>query len=480
MEILIILGSLFVAVCLGLLVKHRLAIECATVIASCVSLVASVLIAFRVATLGTYAVFAVFSIDAFAAIVMLIIASVGLTTTMYSVSYLRQETAKGIVGFTRVRQYYILLNVFLMAMFAAVAVNSPVLSWICIEATTLSTAFLISFYNKPSAIEAAWKYLMINSIGLLLGFFGSLLYFTSMHSVSEMGFVSWESLIAHASQVDPLIAKIAFIFVLIGYGTKVGLAPMHTWKPDAYSKAPNPIGALLAGSLLPVAFLMILKFRIITDTAVGPQFSQNLLMVFGILSMAVAAFIMFNANNYKRVLAYSSIENAGVVALGFSFGGLGASAAILHLIYHSLVKGVMFFSSGNILLKYHSAKIRNIKGAISVLPITSVLFIAGFLVVTGIPPFGIFYTKMQILLAGIHAHPVVSIVALALMTLVFIGFFKQVSAMFFGRKPEDMERGEESVWLIIPPMVLLIGIVILSVYLPPFLSVLIQHASEQY
>jgi len=455
-------------------------IELFSIIASSVVLFESIVVALKVSVSGVYSPFVFFSVDSLGAIVMLIIACIGFATTIYSIRYLQQETAKGIIGFTRVRQYFVLLNIFLAAMFLAVTASNPVFAWISIEATTLSTAFLISFYNKPSAIEAAWKYLIINSIGLLLGFFGTLLYFTSMSSLGENGFVSWQSLMANAAHLDPLIAKIAFIFVLIGYGTKVGLAPMHTWKPDAYSKAPNPIGALLSGALLPVAFIVILKFKNVTDAAIGPQFSQNLLIIFGILSIAVAALIMFNVRNYKRLLAYSSIENAGVMALGFGFGGLGISAAILHLIYHSLVKGIMFFSSGNLLLKYNSAKIKNIKGALGIVPFTSILFIAGFLIVTGVPPFGIFLTKMQILSVGIQVNPIITIIALFFMTLIFIGFLKHIISMFFSQKPEDIEVGEGNIWLIIPPLILLVTIIILSFYIPPFLSILINDTVSHY
>ena len=480
MEILFIITTLIIVALLNVLIKRRSVIELFSIIASSLALFESIVVAVKVSTAGVYAPFVFFSVDSLGAIVMLIIACIGFATTIYSIRYLQQETAKGIIGFTRVRQYFILLNIFLAAMFLAVTASNPVFAWISIEATTLSTAFLISFYNKPSAIEAAWKYLIINSIGLLLGFFGTLLYFTSMSSLGENGFVSWQSLMANAAHLDPLIAKIAFIFVLIGYGTKVGLAPMHTWKPDAYSKAPNPIGALLSGALLPVAFIVILKFKNVTDAAIGPQFSQNLLIIFGILSIAVAALIMFNVRNYKRLLAYSSIENAGVMALGFGFGGLGISAAILHLIYHSLVKGIMFFSSGNLLLKYNSAKIKNIKGALGIVPFTSILFIAGFLIVTGVPPFGIFLTKMQILSVGIQVNPIITIIALFFMTLIFIGFLKHIISMFFSQKPEDIEVGEGNIWLIIPPLILLVTIIILSFYIPPFLSRLINDVVSHY
>ena len=480
MEILFIITTLIIVALLNVLIKRRSVIELFSIIASSVALFESIVVALKVSVSGVYSPFVFFSVDSLGAIVMLIIACIGFATTIYSIRYLQQETAKGIIGFTRVGQYFVLLNIFLAAMFLAVTASNPVFAWISIEATTLSTAFLISFYNKPSAIEAAWKYLIINSIGLLLGFLGTLLYFTSMSSLGENGFVSWQSLMANAAHLDPLIAKIAFIFVLIGYGTKVGLAPMHTWKPDAYSKAPNPIGALLSGALLPVAFIVILKFKNVTDAAIGPQFSQNLLIIFGILSIAVAALIMFNVRNYKRLLAYSSIENAGVMALGFGFGGLGISATILHLIYHSLVKGIMFFSSGNLLLKYNSAKIKNIKGALGIVPFTSILFIAGFLIVTGVPPFGIFLTKMQILSVGIQVNPIITIIALFFMTLIFIGFLKHIISMFFSQKPEDIEVGEGNIWLIIPPLILLVTIIILSFYIPPFLSRLINDVVSHY
>jgi len=189
---------------------------------------------------------------------------------------------------------------------------------------------------------------------------------------------------------------------------------------------------------------------------------------------------MFNNKNYKRLLAYSSIENAGVMALGFGFGGLAIFATTLHLIYHSLVKGVMFFSSGNLLLKYNSDKINNIKGALDVVPFTSILFIAGFLIVTGVPPFGIFLTKMQILSVGIEINPIITIMALFFMTLVFIGFLKHITSMFFSQKPEDIEVGEGNIWLIIPPMILLIIIIVLSFYIPPFLLTLINDVVSHY
>lgn len=480
MEILFTITTLIITTLICLFAKRRVFIELFSIVASLIVLYESILLALKVSTYGAITPFNIFLVDSLGAIILLLVSSLYFVTMIYSVQYIRQETRKNIIGFTRVRQYFVLLNLFLLAMFLAIVANSPIFAWISIEATTLSTAFLISFYNKPSAIEGAWKYLIINSIGLLLGFFGTLLYFTSVRALGESGLVNWQMLMANAMQLDPIIAKTAFVFVLVGFGTKVGLVPMHTWKPDAYSKAPNPVGALLSGALMPIAFSIILRFKAITDNVVGPQFSQVLLIYFGILSIVVASLIILNAKNYKRLLAYSSIENAGIVAFGFGLGGLGIFAAILHLVYHSLVKGILFFSSGNILLKFNSARINNIKGALKTIPITSALFIAGFLIVTGMPPFGIFLTKMQILSEGMRNYPVLSFVALFFMTFVFIGFLKHVTSMFFSDKSDDIEIGESSIWLLIPPIILIITLIILSFYIPPFILILLNDIVRHY
>lgn len=480
MEIIFILISFFSAALISIFVKHRNTIEFVSIGASIIALIMSISVAINVAFSGTYIQFPFFFVDALGAIIILIIAFVGLASAIYSVQYLRQETIKNVIGLTRVRQYFIFLNIFIATMFLAITANSPILAWIFIEATTLSTAFLISFYNKPSAIEAAWKYLIINSVGLLLGFFGTLLYFTPVILSSGDGLIGWQSLTANAAHLDPLIAKIAFIFVFIGYGTKVGLAPMHTWLPDAHSKAPAPISALLSGVLLNIALVIVLRFKIITDAVVGQSFSQNLLIIFGLLSIIIASLIIFSQKNYKRLLAYSSIENMGIIALGFGFGGIGIFAAILHMIYHALIKSALFLSAGTIFLKYSSTKIANIKGAFIVLPVTSILFLMGFFAIVGTPPFGIFLTKVLILSAGIKTYPIASIIAVVFMIILFIGFLKHATAMVFGEKPTDIQVGETSIWLIIPVLLLIVIVICLSFYIPPFLNTLINDVVANY
>jgi hydrogenase-4 component F len=287
-------------------------------------------------------------------------------------------------------------------------------------------------------------------------------------------------LTASATHLDPMIAKIAFVFVLIGYGTKVGFAPMHTWLPDAHSKAPAPISALLSGVLLNIALFAVLRFKLLTDAVAGQPFSEKLLLFFGLFSIIIAALIMLTQQNYKRLLAYSSIENMGIIALGFGTGGVGVFAAVLHMIYHALVKPALFFLAGNIFLKYSSTKIVNIRGVISSQPITAWLFIAAFFAVTGTPPFGIFLTKMYVLSAGMRLNPVVGFIAIAAFALVFIDFLRQTIAMMFGEKPDDMKPVETSRVLCATPALLLAAALLLGFYIPDFLFALITQAVGKY
>ena len=453
--------------------KERRLLETVTVVTASLGFVLWALIAKEVIATGSYSYLPFFSVDALGLIVLFTVALVGAAAAFYSVGYIRVEVEKGIIN-TRVQEYYILVNLFLLAMFFAITTANPILMWIAIEATTLSTALLVSFYNKPSTIEAAWKYLLINSVGLLLSFFGTLLFLTAISHGSTATFLDWHTLLKNAGNLDPLITKIAFIFVLVGFGTKVGFAPMHTWKPDAYTKTPTPVTALFSGSLLNVALFAILRFKVVTDTAIGAPFSQNLLLFFGLFSISIAAFIMLVQKNYKRLFAYSSIEHAVIMALGFGFGGLGASAAVLHMMYHSIAKSLLFFASGNIFLKYSSTKLANVRGVLTILPTTGILLIVGFLAIAGVPPFGIFMTEFYILSAGIEAHPILVVITLAALALVFVGLLRHVTGLLFSKESTDISIGEFSAWTTIPPVILLILLVVLSLYLPLELRLLLN------
>lgn len=479
--ILIILSPLLAAVFSLCVRRNTKLLEVFTITASVIELAAGLVIAYSVHHSGSYTFTSYFSVDALGTVLIMIITVVGFAASWYSISYVREEVKEHIIGFHRVRQYYIFLNLFLLAMLLAVVTTSPIIMWVSIEGTTLSTALLVSFYGKPSAIEAAWKYLIINSVGLLLGFFGTLLFFSATIGVTgHHGLIHWETILSNPSGPNQFVTKIAFIFVLIGYGTKMGLVPMHTWLPDAHSNAPVPISSLLSGVLLSVAFYAILHFKVIVDSTVSTDFSHTLLIIFGLASVLVASFSILTQNNYKRLFAYSSIEHMGIMALGFGFGGIGAFAAILHMIYHALAKPILFFSAGNIFLKYRSTEIGNVRGVLSVLPITSIILLIGFLTITGVPPFGIFITKMYLITAGIKQHPVVTILALFSFALVFAGFLRHVVSIVFGKNEEAIPKGELNKGTILPSIFLVAILIILGFYLPSSLKLLIYTAASNY
>ncbi|MFA6963332.1 MAG: hydrogenase 4 subunit F [Patescibacteria group bacterium] len=477
---LIIVIPLLAAALSAVVKKRTRLLETFTVVSSLSVFVLSIAVAREVLTNQSYVLLQYLNVGALGAILLLLISFIGLIASLYSVGYLRAEMKKEIIGFSRVRQYYVLLNIFLATMLCAVSASNPIMTWIAVEATTLSTAFLISFYGKPSSIEAAWKYLIINSVGLLLAFFGTLLFLSASMSIAgDHSLISWNDVLANASSLNPVIAKIAFLFILVGYGTKMGLVPMHTWLPDAHGKAPVPISGLLSGVLLNIAFFAILRFKVVVDK-IDPGFAQNLMIYFGLFSILLSALMIYLQSSYKRLLAYSTIEHMGIVSLGIGFGGAGVFAAFLHMIYHSLAKPLLFLASGNIFLKYSSTKIAKIRGVAITLPITGILFVIGILAITGVPPFGIFLTEFSILAAGIKLHPVITVLALFSIALIFIGFLRHTSAMVFSKNEESLAVGESSKWNILPLILLASVLIILSVYLPGPLKTLITRATLVY
>lgn len=451
--------------------SRRGIIEAMTLLAVGIEAVSVMSLAARVASGGTVGYTEYFSLNSVSVLFACVIALIGCVVAAYSVGYLREETRRGIIGMHRVRQFYTLFHLFLFSMFAAVTVTSPIVMWIAVESTTLSTVFLISFYGKPNTIEAAWKFLIINSIALLLGFLGTLLFFAMpSHFEGQWFFINPEL-------IDPALIKIAFVLVFIGYGTKTGFVPLHTWLPDAHGMAPVPISGLLSGALLNVSFFALLRFKILTDSALNTSFTQVIFLAFGILSVVVAAFLIFTQHNYKRLLAYSSIEHMGVMALGIGAGGIGVFAALLHMIYHAITKSLLFLSTGTIILKYGTTKISGVRGLGRALPLTGVLFFAGVLSIAGVPPFGIFITEFSILSALISGYPALALVLLCAFALVCIGFLKALSSMMSGQPPGVSTSKEENGWTLVPLIILLVLLSVLSITIPEVLHTLLSQAS---
>lgn len=288
-------------------------------------------------------------VDGLSAFVLFILAAVGLSCSLYTWTYLEHYVARGILAGPRLSRFFFLFHVFLFAMVVATVANSLGLLWVAIEGTTLATTFLIAFFRRREGLEAGWKYLILCSVGIALALFGTVLAYYS--SVRVLGDVSSAlnimKLVEVADQLDPHVLKLAFIFILVGYGTKIGLVPMHAWLPEAYSEAPAPVTAMLAGVLETVAVYAVLRSKIIVDHALPPSFSGNLLILLGLISFVVAALFMLVQRDYKRLFAYSSIEHMGLAVVGFGVGGVaGAFGGLFHLLNHALAKSLAFSPRG--------------------------------------------------------------------------------------------------------------------------------------
>jgi hydrogenase-4 component F len=366
--------------------KTRKQVESVSLAGSVVTLLLGLLLVFEVYKYETIVTWqnALFA-DSFSAFIVLIVSIVGFVASLYSIGYMGHEYDHGVIEVKKLRLYYSLFHIFMFTMLLVGVTNNLGL-WIAIEMTTLVSALLMILYSRKSSVEAAWKYMIICTVGITFALFGTILtYYTAVNILGETGdALNWTSLIAVADQFDPTIMKLAFIFILIGYGTKAGLAPMHTWLPDAYSESPTPVGALLSGTLVNCAMYGIIRFYSIASKSTGTDFTSNLMIIFGLLSLAIAVPFIIIQEDYKRLLAYSSVEHMGIIALGIGFGGIfGIFGAILHMFNHAMTKSLMFFGTGNILLKHDTKEIFNVKGLVKTMPVTGAMFVIGTLAYSG-------------------------------------------------------------------------------------------------
>lgn len=353
------------------------------------------------------------------------------------------------------------------------------LMWVAIEATTLVTAPLIYFNHTQRSIEATWKYLIVGSVGIALALLGTFfLAYASLQGGLEST-MTFESLLQHASQLSKPWLRAAFILLLVGYGTKMGLAPMHTWKPEAYGEAPGVIGALLAGGVTSCAFLAILRIYHICLAAGESVYTSRLLIFMGLFSMAVAGLFMVGQRDFKRMLAYSSVEHMGILALGLGIGGPALFGTMLHVITNGMTKGVLFLSAGNIHRAYGSKSLDQVSGAMRKVPLSGTLFLAGFLAITGSPPFGPFISEFAILNGAFGAGRFVAAgLFLFLLLVVFIGMGSTVLQVVQGTpSPEIAAKPYRESILTAAPVVVLMAIVLLiGLYIPAPLSNLINDA----
>ena len=402
-------------------------------------------------------------------LVLLITSFIFLCISVYAISYM-QETE---ISNEQVFPGCMLL--FLGTMSMVTLADHPIVLWIAIEATTLVSAPLIFIHRSKESLEATWKYVLVCSVGIALALLGCFFITLSIDIAQIDISLNFTALNQVALQLDPMWLKVGFIFVVIGFGTKMGLAPMHTWLPDAHSQAPSPASALLSGALLNCAFLGIYKIHTLMYLAGLGAFSGNILIGFGLLSMFVAGIFILKQPDYKRMLAYSSIENMGVIAFGVGIGGFALYGAILHMIHHALIKSSLFLSAGNIMLGYNSKLVDRIGGLSTFLPKTFLSFFAGFIGISGLPPFGIFLSELFILIGAFQTgHWLGAILFMFSLLLVMAGSAQIVTDMSFGTLEPQAFNKER--WLrVAPAYVLLLASVILCVWMPAPIFATILH-----
>jgi len=423
-------------------------------------------------------------VDAMGLLFLTVASVLFFAAAVYSLGYLHDEQQSSHVdieeGFLFINEpeavFVGCLLLFLASMTLVTLSQHFGLLWVGVEATTLATAPLIYFHRHHRSLEATWKYLLICSVGIALALLGNFLLAVAASS-SRSGHAALIVLCLQqqASHLHGPWLRAAFLFFLVGYGTKMGLAPLHTWLPDAHSESPSPVSALLSGALLNCAFLGILRLHQLCVAAGQGDFSQPLLILFGLASMLVASVFLLRQADFKRMLAYSSVEHMGILALGVGLGGVGVFGALLHAVNHSLTKAALFLVAGNILAAYATKSTSDVRGIRRVLPATGILWLAGFLAITGSPPFGTFLSEFTILKAALdQQHAVVAVLYLVLLGLIFIGMANLVLPMTQGEalnkgQPHERKRGEP-LWSIAPAAVLLALTLTLGLWVPDWLG----------
>jgi hydrogenase-4 component F len=377
------------------------------------------------------------------------------------------------------RIFTMCLCLFLAAITVVCSTRNLSVLWVGIEATTLSSAPLIYFHRHRRSLEATWKYLLICSVGIALALLGNILFSVAFYDpTSPLASMDLPDMLPRAAGAAKPWLRAAFIFLLVGYGSKMGLAPMHNWLPDAHSQSPSLVSALLSGALLNCAFLGILRAYQLLCAADMAAFGGELLILFGLLSMGTAAIFVVGQGDYKRLLAYSSVEHMGILALGVGIGGNAVFGAMLHAVNHSLTKGALFLLSGNILAVYHTRSCYDARGLSRALPVTSALWMAGFLAIVGSPPFGIFISELTILRAMLAGdHLTAACLYLVLLAVIFVGMSVPVLRMVQGPLPPATRPGHDTWLSVAPPLVLLAVTLAWGLYLPNALTAFLSKAA---
>jgi hydrogenase-4 component F len=415
------------------------------------------------------------AVDGFSALMLLLIATVAVTAAIFSSGYL---DAEGVPPRKR-RLYYVNYNLFVFSMLAIPAVAEPTLVWIVVELTTLCSALLVSFDNTHAALEAAWKYVVLSLMGAGLALFGFLVLFAAMQAAGG-GSYTWSGLIAAAPRMPPMLLQTAFVLIVIGLGTKVGLVPMHTWLPDAHSQAPSPVCALLSGVETTAILYAILRLFPVMAAAPGTH-ARGWVLAFGLLSVGVAAFLLLQVRDYKRLFAYSTVEHMGIIFVAAGLGGPdGSAAAIMQMISHSMTKSFCFFGAGAALLTVGTREISAGRGLLKASPVAGASLLLGALAIGGAPPFAVFLSEFSIFRAGLNQREYLAMALLAVfITIAFFGILLHVSRMVFGEPaPAAAPRHALPAACTVTLLVAAIPVLLLGVYQPPMLHRLITLAAS--
>ena len=419
-----------------------------------------------------------FYIDPLNVFLVTLTAFVGLTTAIFSRPYMRVERDHGKMTPNRLRLYHSMYQLFSFTMLLALTTNNLGLMWVAMEAATLTTVMLVSVYRTAASLEAAWKYFILCGVGIAQALFGTVLLYMAAEKVisSEGGALLWTNLNAVKAQLDPNIITLAFAFLFIGYGTKVGLVPVHNWLPDAHAEGPTPVSAVLSGLLLNVALYVILRCKVLTDGALhNHQLTGRLMMGFGLLSVVAAVFFLIRQKDIKRMFAYSSIEHMGLITFAFGLGGPIANfAGLLHMTVHSLIKSAIFFAAGHAAQKAGTQVMENIRGLIRVSPTVGWGLMLGSLAILGMPPFGVFASEFLIVTTAMRDQPWATPLLLIALGVAFASVFSRVQPMVFGET--SLKPLAHPPALI--PVFLHLGIgLMLGLYIPPYLNTWYRQAA---
>ncbi|OGT88599.1 MAG: hydrogenase 4 subunit F [Gammaproteobacteria bacterium RIFOXYD12_FULL_61_37] len=419
-----------------------------------------------------------FFIDPFNVFLVALTAFVAFTTALFSRPYMRIEQEHGRLNTARLRLYHSSYQIFISAMLLALTTNNMGILWVSMEAATLATVLLVSLYRTPAALEAAWKYFILCGVGIAQALFGTILLYFAAEKVLGSGGVAllWTHLNEVKDQLEPRVLQLAFVFMLVGYGTKVGLAPLHNWLPDAHAEGPTPISAVLSGLLLNVALYAVMRSKVLVDGALGTDMAGNLMMGFGLLSVVMAAFLIKRQTDVKRMFAYSSIEHMGLVTFAFGMGGALANfAGLLHMTMHSLTKSAIFFAVGHATQSAGTQLMSGIRGLIKTCPTIGWGLMLGTVAILGVPPFGVFASEFLIITTAMHEHPWATPFLLTALGVAFASIFGKVQPMVFG----ETELARLPHQPALTPVFVHLGLVLmLGLFIPPYLAAWYRQAAQ--